>query len=84
MMAAIVALEMTTLLLFQERIRCVFGSDSVTSRHEGPKESAAFQIVLKRRTHLVNSLRVSLTDHPICQFRIRFIRIQFFSHNAGG
>jgi len=49
------------LLIFQatrkvsplKRLLCVFGSDSVASRLKGPKKKAAFQIVLKRRAHML-------------------------------
>jgi hypothetical protein len=44
------------------RLLCVFGSDSVASRLLGPKERAAFQIVLKRRAHMLLIASVSVQN----------------------
>ena len=44
-----------------------FGSDSVTSRLIGPQEGAAFQIVLKRRAHMLLII-VSVSVQNIRQF----------------
>jgi hypothetical protein len=54
------------LLAALRRLLCAFGTDSVTSRLEGPKKKAAFQIVVKRRAHIL--LKASVVVKNISQF----------------